>query len=362
MNAPPASNAIPPVPPLITFEPHTRDIVLGSIKLVLKRLKKKGVVDEALEYQDLLRDPHAMLTFIQQFKESRDIAHDLAVDAQGKPVLDDNGDLICKVTLAQVERLLVYTCAKKVAAASDPSTAPKKGTTGGKSAAPGELPEAVKERMAFDWQLPLLPLYLQDLTDEHFRVLGPRLLLLRSAEAVGIVSRIEPADIRKAEQMMGPAFDAVLASRPRAIRGTALCNPKAFKALKGGVGKRMWDVLSADPQIVVELLGLSNDRIAVLAPFASELSVEAFRNIESVPDALLKPMLESFHQVFGDLAKALLGDEPFAKQFLFGMIGTVRSMPANSDKDIDRSAQTLTYKWESMRGPVLEWWESRSSR
>jgi len=364
MNAPASSKVVPTIPPLITFEPQTRDVVLGSIKLVLKRLKQKGVIEDALEYQDLLRDPFAMLSFIRQFKAHREVAHDLAVDAAGKAVDDDGGRLICNLTLAQIERLLVFTCAKKLAAGRDPAPAAgKKGAAKGKPVpATGELPEPVKELIAFSWQLPLLPLYLEELTEEHFRVLGPRLLLLHSPDALSTISRIDPADVRKAERLMGPDFDEVLATRPRAIRGAALCNPKAYKVLKATVGKRMWEVLSADPQVVVELLGLPGDQIGALAPFAPEMSVEAFHQIEAVPVLLLKPMLDSFHQVFGDLSKVLLGDEDFAKQFLFSMIGTVRSMPANSEKELTRSAQTLTYKWESMRGPVTEWWESRASR
>lgn len=42
MNAARADSDIPAVPALITFEPQTRDIVLGAIKLVHKRLKNKG--------------------------------------------------------------------------------------------------------------------------------------------------------------------------------------------------------------------------------------------------------------------------------------------------------------------------------
>ncbi len=358
MNASPAGADIPVVPALITFEPQTRDIVLGAIKLVHKRLKNKGVVDSTLEYQDLLRDPVAMLAFIEGFKGNRDIASELTVDASGKAVADDNAKLVCNLTLAQIERLLVITCAKKFAASRVAAA------DAGKGAKPvsAELADIIKDVIAFAWQLPLLPVYLGALKEEHFRVLGTRILLLRSPEVLNLFSQIDPADIRKAERLMGPDYDYALVNRPHAIRGGALCNPKSYKLLKATAGKHIWEVLSGNPQIVVELLALSGDRIGPLAPFAAKMSEEAFRQIEAVPAPLLGPLLNSFQTVFGDLSQALIGDEEFAKKYLFNMVGVVRSLPASSEKDLANAPQVLTYKWKSLQDPIREWWHSRTSR
>lgn len=364
MNAAPPSPDAKPIPALITFEPQTRDIVIGAIKLVHKRLKSKGVVDAALEYQDLLRDPAAMQSFIQGFKANRDIASELTVDATGKTVGDDDAKLICNLTLAQIERLLVITCAKKVAAsrAAAPPSA-KSGAAKGKPApVSAELPDAIKDVIAYDWQLPLLSLYLEALKEDHFRVLGPRLLLLRSLDTLTFIAGLDPADIRKAERTMGPDCDLALAKRPEAVRGGALCTPKSYKLLKSTSGKLLWEILSAEPQVLVELLALPSDRIVPLAPFAAKMSAEAFRQIEAVPAPLLEPMLGSFQGVFGDLSQELIADDEFAKKFLFGMIGTVRSLPSNSEKDLAAAPQVLAYKWQALRDPITEWWQSRTSR
>lgn len=303
-----------------------------------------------------------MLAFIEGFKGNQDIASELTVDASGKTVADDEARLVCNLTLAQIEQLLVITCAKKVAAARAAAPDAGKGAAGKPAAVSAELSDMVKEVIAFAWQLPLLPIYLGTMKEEHFRVLGTRLLLLRSADALGVVAQIDPADIRKAERVMERDFELALAKRPHAIRGGALCYPKSYKLLRATAGKHMWEVLSGNPQIVVELLALSSDRIGPLAPFAAKMSEEAFRQIEAVPAPLLGPLLGSFQTVFGDLAQALIGDEEFAKKHLFNMVGVVRSIPASSEKDLANAPQVLTYKWKSLLDPVKEWWHSRAPR
>ncbi len=361
MNAAPSSIKIPSAPPLIVFEPQTRDIVLGSIKLVHKRLKIKGVVDAKLEYQDLLRDPAAMFAFIHAFKANRDIACELTVDAAGKAQEDDNAKLICSVTLAQIERLLVITCAKKVAANQPPAPAAGKPAKGQPATPANELSDIKKDGIAFAWQLPMLPLYIEMMKDEHFRVLGPRIFLLRTPEALESVARLDPADIRKAERLMAAEYEMALATYPRAIRGGSLCDAKSYKLLKATAGKHMWQLLSGDPQIIVEFLALSGDRVTALAAFAAKMSPEAFRQIEGVPTPLLKPMFDGFAGTFGDVAQDLIGNEEFAKKFLFTMVGVARSMPSNSEKDIAAAPQMMKYKWESLHEPVTQWWEARAA-
>ena len=159
------------LPKLIELDDATKDAVLGSLKLVLKRLKNKELIAAEIEYRDLLNDPNRMHEFIACFKKNLKVGRDLALNQRGQPVKNFSEQLVCGMSLAQIERLLVYTCAKKIyrkkAAEEDrqktakPKDAKKGWLRGGKQAGKqaakkttSEVPDEIKAIIAFDWQLP----------------------------------------------------------------------------------------------------------------------------------------------------------------------------------------------------------------
>ena len=85
------------VPPLADLDDEVKDVVLGSVKFVIKRLKKSGGIPAETKYKNLLADPARMGEFIAAYKKDRSLSHGLALDATGKPVDDlspaDNADL-----------------------------------------------------------------------------------------------------------------------------------------------------------------------------------------------------------------------------------------------------------------------------
>ncbi len=341
------------LPTLVVFEPKTRDIVIGSVKLVLRRLKNKNVIPGDPDYADLLRDPAAMHTFVERFKENRDVASDLAVTARGQPATGDGDELICKVTLSQIERVLVYTCAKKRCAA----LAKVKSDDKPKSSA--EIPQEIKNILGFAWQLPLLDTYLGTMQPNHFRALGHRLLWLKTPEALAPFAQSEPSNICQAEKAMGEDFDDMVRLRPAAVRSAAVCSPKQYALIKSESGAGTLDLLATDRQVFVELLGEPRDRLVALAPFASEMCVETYRQIEAVPAGVLSALLVSFRRVLGDISGNLLGDPEFARKFLFDVVGSVRSMKVSPDDDKDQAVQIIGYKWDAIEAKITEWWQSQ---
>ncbi len=162
------TSPISDLPKSIELDDATKDVVLGSLKLVLKRLKNKELIAAEIEYRDLLNDPNRMHEFITCFKKNLEVGRDLALNQRGQPVKDFSEQLVCGMSLAQIERLLVYTCAKKIyrrkaaeegrQKAAKPKDAKKGWLRGGKQAAkqtakktPSEVPEEIKDILAFDW-------------------------------------------------------------------------------------------------------------------------------------------------------------------------------------------------------------------
>lgn len=358
MNAQTFETQRPQLPELVTFEPKTRDIVIGSIKLVLRRLRKSGALDGESEYSDLMKDPKALQDFVQAFSRHRDVARDLAVTETGKPVEDDGTPLICGPTLAQIERLLVYTCAKKVLAAATPKDSEDKGAR----RVSAELPDPVKDVVGFAWQLPLLDLYLTRLKPDHFRGLGDRILDLDTREALETIADLDPQDLRKAERVMGPDFEVALKRRPAAVRGAALCPRERYKSLRSDTKGKLLDVLSAQPEVVIEVIGQSPERIAALAPIAGDICPENLEQLDAVPDLVIGPLVTGFRDVFGELAGPLMGHKAFAQKFLYKMVGDMRSLDVNNADQADKAAQVARHKWQAIRTGVVDWWATQQAR
>ncbi len=333
--------AVDAIPPLVKLAPETKDVVLGAIKLVLKRLKTAGLVEDGVEYGDLAGQPRHMAAFIARFKNNRRVAKDLALTRAGQPARRDDEELVCGLTLAQIERLLVYTCAKKAMARG------------------ARLHEDEKAVIAFDWQLPLLGLYGR-MTVEHFQVLGDDLLVVRSAEGARALATLTPAQIERAREVAGERFGQMLAEAPEAIRGVARCDADVFDLLVRVAGPRLWEFLAGDEQRVVEIGGVSPERVTALGPDVADLCVPSLRQIEHVPTEVLRAFLSAFRAVFGPAAAALLADQEFAFAFLRDAANQARGLAGREGVPEAQVEDALRAAWESVKPRVETWLADRS--
>ncbi len=362
------------VPALIDLDDRVKAVVIGSIKLVLGRLKKKGLIAKDTRYEDLLANPQRMFDFITAYKAAPDIAKDVALNKAGKPVQSLDESLICDMTLAEIERLLVHTCAKRIwrkkaaqkdgeIAAADPNRKRFFGLFRRKNKTPeappalGEVPAGIKAYIAFDWQLPLLESYANTLSRGHFESLGDAVLALKTRRDLETVTDMDPNAIRKAYDITGEWFHDMLNCSPNAINGLKDVNEETYKSMFELIGHRTWKMFAGDPEVLTEVLALRDDQVEALAPVMPDLCVESLHILLDIPEEILGPAVTSFGEVFGEKQPELLGNGEFAGSFMFDVVGSFRGSAEGAELDIGALGQTTALKWTSIKPQALEWLE-----
>lgn len=362
------------IPALIDLNDRVKAVVIGSIKLVLGRLKKKGSIEKDTRYEDLLADPQKMFDFITAYKAAPDIAKDIALNKAGKPVQGLDESLVCDMSLAEIERLLVYTCAKRIwrknAAQKDGETTPapdkkhsffglfrRKDKSPGAASALGDVPPGIKAYIAFDWQLPLLERYADPQTKNHIESLGEAILALKTPQDLETITDMDPIAIRKAYDITGEQFHDLLDYNPNAIKGLKDINEETYKSMFDLIGHRTWGMFASDPEVLTELLMLRDDQVEALTPVMGDLCVETLNILLDIPEEILGPAVTSFGEVFGEKQPELLGNGDFAGSFMFDVVGSFRGSAQGADLDIGALGQTTALKWNSIKPQALEWLE-----
>ena len=340
------------IPALVDFPPETKTLVIGAIKLVLRRLRRDGLLREDVAYGDLLGDAAKLHEVISLFKANRAIADDVVLDTAGGPVRDDRKTLICGITLAQIERLLVFTCAKRLYASWD-------GWTGVRSSG-AVVPEELKRVLGFDWQLPLLPLYQTAMSAEHFRALGDAVLALRTPQAVVAASNMDPGEIENLKLAAGDRFAEVLMVAPDAGALVARLKPEKFALFSEAAGDRLWEFLAGEPQVRGYLMGVVAERVRALGPSLPDLCLEAARVLTDLPSDRLALLLSSFREVFKDEAPRLLKDSGFAHDVLAPLVARILGAPPDS-RDCTSHAH-MVREWEALKPRIMVWMRVRIAR
>ena len=192
------SSAAVELPSAASLDPELRKIVLAGVKFLLARLRQNKLIEQNVQYRDILNSPPLMAKYIDLIRNNPEIGKDLMVDETGKPVSNSETPLVCGASLGQLERMLVYTCSSKIFIKPGDRVKkeePKKkkfslfgkkskndsdNKKDAKSAGEAKL-EEIKPYLVFAWQLNLVEAYEKYLQREHYRVLKEKLLILDSA-------------------------------------------------------------------------------------------------------------------------------------------------------------------------------------
>ncbi|MEO5335657.1 MAG: hypothetical protein H7841_02005 [Magnetospirillum sp. WYHS-4] len=330
---------LPAVPPHVDVDARTRETLIGAVKLVLGRMKQAGLLDNSIEYPHLLGDARRMADFIRLFKNNRRLAQDLALDIKGRAVEADDERLVCGVTLAQVERMLVFTCAKRVF------------QDGGKET----IPPGIESYIAFAWQLPLLEAYKVLLSPAHIKILDANLLLLRDIRSIRAVAVGDPSRLRQAMDVAGPRFAEAIAANPDCLAGLGRVEKAVFDRLARYAGPRIWDTLAHEAQVVAELAGRPPERLKALGPSMGDICLAALLLLDDVPSHLFEPFMESFRAILGPEGGALLGDEAFVREILREVVERFRSLKDMPENKRGNIAEIADLKWSALAPKIDAW-------
>ncbi|MDH5748518.1 MAG: hypothetical protein OEY85_04320 [Rhodospirillales bacterium] len=330
------------LPKLIKPSPDLYRRLTEGARKILTVMQGKGLVPEAATFEDLLAHPaHLHLSFTR-FKENPESGTGIAVNEKGELVRDGNEKLVCGVTLGEVERMIICECADRVF------------TKAGKDLS-GETPKEIRSRIGFIWQLPLLEMYAQEMTADHFRELDKAVYFLKTPETLHMVASMDLADIRHARDVTGDRFMEMMRIEPAAIRGVCKADDKQFQFYSKLTDDRIWKFFGGNQQLVVELLGMPAKRVLAYGPHFPDLCIETLEVLEKVPTPTLTPFMRSFDSVFGSPGRALLGDKQFAQEFLFHVVGDFGKMEANNENEIEAVSEAAAMKWNALKPKLIDW-------
>ncbi len=330
------------LPKAITPDSDMHHRLMEGIRGILKALQGKEAVPEGATLESLLTNPVHLHFVITRYKDNAEAGAGIAVNREGGLVSGDDEKLVCGVTPGEVERMIISECADKVF------------TKAGKDLS-GKTPEEIRTRIGHLWQLPLLEMYAEELTPGHARELDDALFLLKTPEKLHLVASMDLADIRQARKITGDRFMEMMQAEPAAIRGVCRADEKQFRFYTKLTDDRIWKFFGGNPQLVVELLGMPAKRILAYGKYFPDLCIETLEVLEEVPTPTLAPFMRSFDQVFGSPGRALLGDEQFAREFLFHVVGDFGKMEAQNEEEIEAVSQAAVMKWNVLKPKLIDW-------
>ncbi len=322
-----ASQATATVLPPVDITPETRNAIVDGLKQCLGVFQAAKKVKNEISYQNLIENPAALYQFIQIYRANREMVDNIVKAKSGQPVRDDDTELACGVSLSQVQRLLILTAAKRhfgVSGAIQKPAEEKKGGIGSlfrKSEAKAEAPSRTNEErklselakyLAYDWQIPLLQVYRDSLTYQHVMELGPELTLLKDAKAIAQAGRLDPAQVRKARQVVGGDFVNLISDNPKAIEGVIYWNADMYKFFRSLLGDKAWIFFGRDQQYFNALASFEKAKLRLFGDALAYMAPECLIEFERLNIDKINAMMEAFRGNFGDDLEMILSQKSFA--------------------------------------------------
>ncbi len=320
-----------------------------------------------MTHSDVLHDPTLLAEFIRIFRAHPELCEDVVVGFDGRPVTDPDKPLVCNVSLAQVQQLMVKTCARHLFVQDDGDEKEKtvtrtvttkrflifKEKTQITEKVANKDPRALKailSYIAFDWQLPLLAEY-AELSLQQMAELGENLLALRTPEAVREMARFDFETIKKARNQLGPEFPTILEIRPAAIKGALYWPKDMYQFFRGFMGLKFFDFMARDEQIFMMVATMDKAVMRAYGEVLAYIAKENLAEMQRLNIDRVDVLMTTFKSVFGPRTAQLLVLPNFAKDVLRRQVESLVHM--RQDKAHMQEAQLVT--WGALAPQVNEW-------
>jgi len=328
----------------------------------------EGKLPSGITHTDILHAPDLLAAFIAAFRAHPSLYADIVVGYDGRPVTAADGDksLICGVSLAQVQQLMVKTCARhlflqeeeeKEKEKTASKTTPKRfgifKEKAAQQAAASKDPRALREILsfiAFDWQLGLLADY-AELSLQQLAELGENILALRTPESVRELSRFDYNMIRKARAALGAEFPAVLETRPAAIHGALYWPKDMYAFFRGIMGPKLYDFMARDEPFFMMVATMDKAVMRLYGDTLGYIAKENLLEMQRLNIDRIDILLSTLRAHFGPKLQPLLALPNFAKEILRKNVEGLVHM--HQDKEHIQAAQMVT--WAALAPRVEEW-------
>jgi hypothetical protein len=359
------------LPPL-EISNETRSALVDGVRATLMLLQRAGKFSAQATYASLLEDPLQLLAFIQAYRANSELADSIVKSKKGEPVRDEQTVLVCDVNLAQVSRLLIVTCAKKFFAPPlpefpEPSIAEpevKKGLglfrkaekppapvpSGPRSNEERKIAELIRF-LAYDWQLPILPVYRDALTYQHVIELGADILTLKDAKAVAAAGLLSPADIRKARQVAGEDFVPMLTRNPRAVNGVVYWSADMYKFYRQILGDKAWDFFARDRDFFNVVAALEKSKARLLGDMLVYIAPENLLTLGRLNFDKTRALVEALKIHLGDHLPMTLGSPQFGRDILNRIVDGF----VHLKKDVDQLLVYADLTCKALAPTIADW-------
>lgn len=322
--------------PPVDITPETRSAIVDGLKQVLAAFQQAKKIKAEISYQMLIENPQALYQFIQIFRANRELADAIVRSPDGALVRDEETELVCGVSLAQIQRLLILTAAKRHFGVGQPQAKPQEDKKGGlgslfrkqdtdKTASTGMSAEERKlselaKYLAYDWQIPLLQIYRDSLTFQHIMELGPCITLLRDAKAIAQAGRLDPAQIRKARQVVHDDFVQLLSENPKAVEGVIYWNADMFKFFHNLLKEKCWAFFARDQMFFNSVAAFEKAKLRLFGDLLLSITPEGLSEFDRLNLDKTAAILEAFRANFGRDLPLMLSQKSFAFETLHRMV------------------------------------------
>ena len=324
--------ALPQLPPPIEISVETKRGVIDGLKKLIEIYRTEGLVDDSVTYQHVIHDPDVLYNFIKTYKGNQAPGESIVVGKNGKPVTDFSAPLVCGISLAQVEQLLVKTCARYVLeldSKEDEEIVTKtvtktrflifKTTEQVESKVGGGFEERkvrlLTRFMAFDWQLPLLSAY-AELNSAQLVELDEALIALPTAEFIRDLVPFDQAMLQKIKAIVGNDFTSLLSTRPAAIPGIVTWSKDMYEFYRTVMGDRAYDFFCRDKNFFMVCASLDKPLARIYGDVLAYIAAENLMEMQRLNIDKADVLIAAMKFAFGDKISLILSHPGFAKDIL----------------------------------------------
>jgi hypothetical protein len=366
--------AVPQLPPPVDMSNDTKRSIIDGVKKIIEIFKEAGHLGAETTYSGVIHDPRDLYRFIKAYRGNTNLVGDIVKDAAGKPVTAETVPLVCGVTLAQIQQLLVKTCArhflelvnkeeekivtetvkKKVMMGLFTKTETVSRKVGG--GFDERKVRDISKAMAFDWQLPLLPAY-NMLNSMHLLELGDNLVCLQNFDAIKDFAAFDQQTIKRAKTVAGDDFGNILAIKPSALAGIGDWPKDMYHFYRKSLGDSAFEFFSRDKAFFMVCAALDKPLISIYGEVLSYIDGENLQEMQRLNIDKTDVLLQAMKVAFGPRMREALTNPQFAKDILRKLVESLQHV----SQEKAQLAQSAMITCKAMVPQVIEWLEKQKS-
>lgn len=304
------------LPPNVSVDKAVKGQIIQGTKNALALLKDNDLIDKELSFDAMLDEPSQLKNFFQVFRDNIDLFAETVVDKAGDPVTDELSLTACGVSLQQVQKLLVSTCARRYFIRNDGQIVTKKTKKKVKTMVfftkevtvtkkvrlkeGAKKFDAMKRIIGFEWQLDMLEFYRDKIPFAHLLVLNDDVLAIRDENHGTEVISVHHEEFKKVKDVVGVYFRNVLAHGATAIPGILYWRKDLVGSFIKAMGEAAWDFFRREKSFFDHCTELDNARIGIYGDVLTYIHYENLTELNRLNLDRLDGTLQAFKQTFGD--------------------------------------------------------------